>query len=121
MRRALLATGAALLLAAPALADQVTITTKTITKDVPETSGSTVPTVVVAPNPPPPPEAEIQPPVPGPGVAWIPGHWSWEPDAHNFVWLHGRYMEPPHTDAAWLPGRWVERDQGWVWEDGRWN
>lgn len=136
MRRALLAAGAALIIAGPAFAaSDVTIeketTTKTITKDLPETtttitkdipeSGSTVSTVIVAPNPPPPLRAEIPPPPPGPGVAWIAGRWSWSPDTHTYVWSPGEYREPPRAHAAWLPGRWIPGHGGFVWEEGRWD
>ena len=121
MRHTLLTAGAVLLLTAPAFAQSsVTIEKKeTITK-VPE-SGSTVSTVVVAPNPPPPPQAETPPPPPGPTVVWTPGHWSWEPGARNHVWIAGKYLEPPRPRAAWIPGRWVQRPEGWVWQDGRWD
>jgi hypothetical protein len=122
MRRALLAAGAVLILSAPAFADEVTIEKKTttITKEAPE-SGSTVTTEIIAPTPPPAPQAEIPPAPPGPKVAWVTGHWSWDPAAQNYVWVHGRYMEPPHAHAEWLPGRFVQRPDGWLWEDGSWE
>jgi hypothetical protein len=120
MRRVILTAGAVLIMAAPAFADQVTIEKKTITKDVPE-SGSTVPTVIVAPNPPPPPRAETPPPPPGPEMVWLSGHWSWTPEARNYVWVEGKYAAPPRPRAAWLPGRWMQRPEGWVWEEGRWD
>src|SRR5688572_14621195 len=125
MRRELLTAGAVLLLSVPAFAqDTTTIEKRTITKEVtreaPE-SGSTVSTVVVAPNPPPPPRAEAPPPPPGPDMVWMPGHWSWTPAARNYAWVEGKYAAPPRPRAAWMPGRWVQRTEGWVWEDGRWN
>ena len=121
MRQALLTAGAVLLLTGPALAQgSVTIEKKTITKEVPET-GSTVSTVIVAPNPPPPPQAETPPPPPGPSVVWTPGHWNWNRDTHGYVWIGGKYLEPPRARAAWLPGRWAQRPEGWVWQEGRWD
>ena len=129
MRRALLAASAALfgagIIAGPALAAEVTIekkttTTKEITKEVPE-SGSTISTVIVAPDPPPPPRVETMPPPPGPDVVWVKGHWGWSPDTHNYVWAPGEYREPPRAHAAWVAGRWIERPNGWVWEEGRWD
>jgi len=121
MKRALHTAGAILVLAAPAFAQSsVTIEKKTITKEVPE-SGSTVSTVVVAPNPPPPPRAEAPPPPPGPEMVWTEGHWSWKSDARDFVWAEGKYVMPPRPRAAWMPGRWVQRTEGWVFEDGRWD
>ena len=124
MRRALLFAGAAMLAAGPALADNVTIEKKTITKEVtkeaPE-SGSTISTIVVAPDPPPPPRAETPPPAPGPGVVWVQGHWGWSPDTHAYAWTPGEYREPPRAHAAWIAGRWIQRPNGWVWEEGRWD
>ena len=121
MRRALLTAGAILILAAPAIAaDEVTIEKKTITREAPE-SGSTVSTVIVAPTPPPAPRAEAPPPPPSPEMVWMPGHWRWAPDARNHVWVEGKYAVPPRPRAAWLPGRWMQRTEGWVWEDGRWD
>ena len=122
MKRTLLLAGAALVVAMPAFADDVKVEKKTttITREAPET-GSTVSTVVVAPNPPPPVRAEVKPPPPGPDVVWVAGHWSWSPDTHNYAWSPGEYREPPRAHAAWIPGRWMERPNGWIWEEGRWD
>jgi len=121
MKRALLTAGAILILAAPAFAQSsVTIEKKTITKEVPE-SGSTVSTIVVAPNPPPPPRAEARPAAPGPEMVWMSGHWSWKPEAGSYAWIEGKYAMPPRPRAAWLPGSWTQHPDGWVWEEGRWD
>jgi hypothetical protein len=113
---------AALLVAAPALAQEVTIEKKetTITREVPE-SGSTVSTVVVAPNPPPELRVETPPPPPGPAMVWVGGNWRWNPETRDYVWAAGRYAEPPRPRAAWVPGHWVQRPDGWVFVDGRWD
>jgi len=128
MKRALLAAGAALIFAAPAFADDVVIekrtTTTTTTKEVapePSVSGSTVSTVVIAPDQPPVPRVEVRPAPPGPSVVWVGGNWRWAPAEKNFVWVPGRYVEPPRAQAAWVPGRWMHRPDGWVFEDGRWD
>jgi hypothetical protein len=123
MKRLLLTAGAVLVMAAPAFAADVTIekrTTTTTTTEEPK-SGSTVSTVVIAPNPPPPPRAEAPPPPPGPAVVWVGGRWSWEPGARNYVWIPGKYLEPPRAHAAWVPGHWAKRAGGWVFEEGRWD
>jgi hypothetical protein len=122
MKRALLAASAVLIFAAPALADQVTIEKRTITREAPPPeSGSTVSTVVIAPNAPPAPEAETPPPPPGPTAVWMSGHWTWNPDRQVYAWTHGHYAEPPRPKAAWIPGRFIERAGGWVWENGHWD
>ena len=125
MKRALLAAGAVLLVSAPAFAQSSSVTIEkrsysTSTSTVPEV-GSTTSTVVIAPQAPPPPKVVTPPPPPGPGVAWIPGHWMWRPAQATFVWINGRYAEPPHVHAAWVPGRWAQRPQGWVWVGGHWD
>ncbi len=126
MRRALIAAGAALILGAPAFAQDVTIEKKTTTttteiiKEVPET-GSTVSTVIIAPRPPPALQVEIPPPPPGPAMVWTAGRWSWNPDTQTYGWVRGKYLEPPRVHAAWVPGHWTQRSGGWVWVDGRWN
>src|ERR1700676_3570731 len=121
MRRALITAGAVLILSAPAFAEEVTIEKQTtITKEVPE-SGSTISTVIVAPNPPPPQQAEVPPPAPTPEMVWMSGHWSWDPETRAYVWVRGEYAAPPRPRAAWMPGRWIQRPEGWVCEDGRWD
>jgi len=54
-------------------------------------------------------------------MVWTPGHWSWERDKANYVWMGGKYMEPPREHAAWVNGRWVQRPDGWVWTEGHWD
>ena len=122
MKRALLTAGAVLILTAPAFAQSsVTIEKKTTITKEPAESGSTISTEIIAPNPPPAPQAEVPPPPPGPGVTWVSGHWSWSPDTHAYVWIKGKYLEPPRPRAAWIPGRFVQRPNGWIWEEGRWD
>ena len=78
-------------------------------------------TVVIAPNAPPEPRVEVRPAPPGPSVVWMGGNWRWAPAEKNFVWVPGKYVEPPRAQAAWVPGRWIHRPDGWVFEDGRWD
>src|SRR5690348_8269275 len=111
MRGLLVAAGAVLLFTAPAFAQTSTTTTiekRTTTTEMPAPSaGSTVSTTIIAPTPPPAPRVETLPPPPGPRMVWVPGHCCWERD--QYVWLDGRYMEPPREHAAWTAGRWVEQ------------
>jgi hypothetical protein len=117
--------GAALICAGPALAAEITIekqttTTKELVPAEPR-SGSTVATVIVAPEPPPPPRAEVRPEPPRPGMAWMEGHWEWNPETRTYRWLPGEFAEPPRPRAVWTPGQWQKRPDGWVWSPGRWS
>ena len=121
MKQALIAAGAIVVFSVPAFADdQVTIEKRTIIREVPG-SGSTAPTEIITPTPPPPVRVEVPPPPPGPGVAWRPGHWRWSRAEQAYVWVPGRFIEPPRAQAAWVPGRFVQRPDGWIWVEGRWD
>ena len=122
MRRLFVAAGALLVLSAPAFAQTstTTIEKRTTTTEAPS-AGSTVSTTIIAPTPPPAPRVETPPPPPGPRMVWTPGHWSWERDKATYVWMGGKYMEPPREHAAWVAGRWMQRPNGWIWEEGRWD
>jgi hypothetical protein len=64
---------------------------------------------------PPAPVVERMPPAPGPGYAWIEGHWRWEARRGQYVWIRG------HWDIhMWVAGRWDQRPNGWAWVEGRW-
>jgi hypothetical protein len=65
--------------------------------------------------------SEERPAPPGPNVVWVGGNWRWAPAEHNYLWMPGKYAEPPRAHAAWVPGRWIKRGDGWVFEDGRWD
>jgi WXXGXW repeat (2 copies) len=77
--------------------------------------------VVVRIGPPPPRVVETVPPVPHehPGWVWQSGYHRY--DGSRYVWVPGRYAEPPHSHDRWEEGRWVERNGGWVWIEGRWK
>ncbi|MGE0259586.1 MAG: hypothetical protein AB7T18_12615 [Alphaproteobacteria bacterium] len=125
MRRVLMIAGAALICAAPALADDVTVEKHTtVTKELvpaePQ-SGSTTATVIVAPEAPPPPRVEVRPAPPQPGMVWMEGHWEWNPQTHTYAWISGKFAEPPRPRAVWSPGHWQQRPDGWVFTPGRWS
>src|SRR5436305_945434 len=43
----------------------------------------------------------------GDNVSWIPGYWSWDDEAADFLWVSGFWREePPGRD--WVPGEWVK-------------
>jgi hypothetical protein len=74
---------------------------------------------VFVPGPPP---AEIRETVvasPGPGYVWIRGHHQW--DGGRYLWVAGRWEQPPHRHAKWKSGRWQHNHQGWYWIEGRWR
>ena len=78
MKRVLMIAGAALICAGPALAADImiekqTTTTRELVPAEPR-SGSTVATVIVAPEAPPPPRIEVRPEPPRPGMIWQEGH-----------------------------------------------
>jgi hypothetical protein len=72
---------------------------------------------------------------PGPGYAWVQGHWAWRGDA--WVWQSGHwyagaarpmptiiveeYGVPPSPAHYWVPGHWVWRGNDWAWNRGHWH
>jgi hypothetical protein len=50
---------------------------------------------------------------------WHAGYHRW--DGHQYVWVPGTYVEPPHPHARWVEGHWVHRGGGWVWVEGHWR
>jgi hypothetical protein len=54
---------------------------------------------------------------PGPGYAWVPGHYTWAGD--RWIWMSGTWVVPPRPDARWVDGAWNPQNQQWVeahWE-----
>jgi hypothetical protein len=78
---------------------------------------------------------EVRSAPPGPGYAWVPGHWTWGRD--QWVWQSGHWyqgsvrpMPPiiveqitvvPSPRHYWVPGHWSWRNGEWEWRNGRWN
>ncbi len=50
---------------------------------------------------------------------WIPSHWEW--NGHEWVWVHGEWMEPPNAGAIWEPSHWGWNGHEWVWISGHWK
>jgi hypothetical protein len=77
--------------------------------------------VVVRIGPPPPRPVEVIPPVPHehPNWAWHAGYHRW--DGHGYVWVPGRFEEPPYRGARWVDGHWAHRGGGYVWIEGHWR
>ncbi len=75
----------------------------------------------IVPKEPPAPIPE-QPPEQQPDLAntqWIPGHWSWDTDRQEFVWISGVYRVAPQG-RTYVPGYWAPEGDGWRWVSGFW-
>ena len=90
-------------------------------------TGAMVTTMVLPPAPPTsdpngrPLSAVPAQPAPSAGVTWIPGNYVWDAPQHRYVWIGGKYAEPPRSGARWIPGRWDLQPAGWLWLDGHWD
>jgi len=69
---------------------------------------------------PPAPIVETRPVTTHPGWVWVPGYYRW--NGSSYVWVHGHYANPPHTNATWVPGHWGQGPRGrWFWRAGHWR
>jgi hypothetical protein len=50
---------------------------------------------------------------------WIQGYHNW--DGQHYVWVQGRWEEPPRLHAHWVAHRWVHHHGGWVLVEGYWR
>jgi hypothetical protein len=50
---------------------------------------------------------------------WVPGYHRW--DGRRYVWVSGRYMQPPRPGAVWMAGAWRPERGGYVWHNGYWR
>jgi len=55
----------------------------------------------------------------GDNVQWVPGYWSWDDEARDYVWVSGLWRMAP-AGRRWLPGHWQPVDAGWQWVSGVW-
>jgi hypothetical protein len=84
-------------------------------------------TTTISPSPvvvkePPAPIEELPPDQKPEGdhIVWIPGYWSWDLDAKDYIWISGFWRaEPP--GRTWTPGHWQRLDDGWQWVSGYWS
>lgn len=77
--------------------------------------------VIYVPQAPPPVRVETEPPSPGATYAWVAGHWYWDNDTQQYVWIPGHYVRMTQTNETWVPGHWVNGPNGWYWVAGRWR
>jgi|GEM_PF-875240 len=62
--------------------------------------------------PPPVPVArEVVVASPGPGYAWVGGHWGWYP-TYGYRWVGGAWLRPPYPRAVWVAPRFVVGARG---------
>jgi len=72
-------------------------------------------------RPPPEPIEEVPPEQKpdGDNVSWIPGYWTWDEEATDFLWVSGLWREePPGRD--WVPGEWHKVEGGYQRISGFW-
>jgi hypothetical protein len=75
---------------------------------------------VVVNEAPPEPVVETVTVAPYPGYVWVGGYWGWRGGA--YVWVPGRWHQPPRVGAVWVGGYWSARaGGGHVWVSGRWR
>jgi len=56
---------------------------------------------------------------PGRDYKWIQGHQMW--NGGGYVWVPGRWEQPPRPRARWEAHRWKHQKGSWVFVEGRWR
>ncbi len=51
---------------------------------------------------------------------WIPGHWAFDEDRDDFLWVSGVWRSPP-PGREWVAGYWQDAGGGYRWVGGFWN
>jgi hypothetical protein len=74
---------------------------------------------VVVQSAPPAERVEVVPMAPGPGYAWIRGHWAWHRE--RWEWKAGYFERISQPGAVWISGQWVARGNGWIWVEGHYS
>jgi hypothetical protein len=72
---------------------------------------------------PPPAAVEEMPPEQKPEgehVVWIPGYWSYDEEARDFLWVSGFWRATP-PGRSWVPGSWQKVANGYQWVAGYWG
>jgi hypothetical protein len=68
-------------------------------------------------NPPPPPRAEKKPPIPAPGMVWVPGHWM--PVKGEWQWTPGSWGIPATPISVWIDAKYDPKTK--LWSPGYWQ
>jgi hypothetical protein len=50
-----------------------------------------------------------------------PGYWAWDPDANDYYWVPGTWVEAPEPGFLWTPGYWGWGDGVYLWHGGYWG
>jgi hypothetical protein len=58
-------------------------------------------------------------PRPSRNHVWIQGYHNW--DGGHYVWVQGRWEQPPRMRAHWVAHHWVHRNGGYVLVEGHWS
>jgi len=80
------------------------------------------------------PRQEVLIAQPGPGYAWVQGHWAWQGNHWQWQaghWHHGAVRRMPELlvesvgvapspNHYWVPGHWHWQTNDWVWARGHW-
>jgi hypothetical protein len=56
----------------------------------------------------------------GEHVVWIPGYWSYDDEARDFIWISGFWRAIP-PGRTWVPGAWQKVGTGFQWVSGYWG
>jgi hypothetical protein len=58
-------------------------------------------------------------PPPSRNHVWISGYHNW--DGEHYVWVGGRWEQPPRPHSRWVAHHWEHRNGGYVLVEGRWR
>lgn len=68
---------------------------------------------------PPPIRYERRPPPPNQGFVWTDGYWGTRDG--GYVWVPGRWQQPPYAGAYWSHPHYDHYDRGWRMHEGHWD
>jgi hypothetical protein len=74
-------------------------------------------TLVAMETPPPSPRTEKEPPLPAPGLVWMPGHWT--PVKGEWQWTPGEWGIPATPVSVWIEPRYDAKTK--QWRPGYWQ
>jgi len=71
--------------------------------------------------PPPPIPIYAPPPLPEPGMIWVPGHWRWSDWIDDYYWVSGYWERPPQFGLLWTPAWWGWDNGAYLYHEGYWG